>query len=284
MIADPCQADLNLLQYTLLASNPSLFSNRRAFLHFPRYSDKTVLSLPSVSILHCVPTAMESKEQSYHPVPVFDDSSDSTTDVGGDISDVFLPGEHQSRRRRPRWMPSPVLSSVFVLIFLVLALIGIELTRKPTNQQCTKQLSVYCEFIMYRDMTWVARSGRLTYCTAPALEAVEYIDYDFAAEFNSTNKYRGPPTAEREDAWFNLTYSETSLEYSSRNTPDLPTEHAMEIPADKIASLNRSEADNLKHVPEEVGTGYVAIIEVFHQLHCLVSSRDQSHRSGTAGR
>lgn len=47
-------------------------------------------------------------------------------------------------------------------------------------------------------------------------------------------------------------------------------EHAVEIPADKIAGLNRSESDNLKHVPEDVGTGYVAIIEVFHQLHCLV--------------
>lgn len=48
-------------------------------------------------------------------------------------------------------------------------------------------------------------------------------------------------------------------------------EHGVEVPADKIAGLNRSEIDNLKHVPEDVGTGYVAILEVFHQLHCLVS-------------
>jgi len=39
------------------------------------------------------------------------------------------------------------------------------------------------------------------------MEAVEYIEYDFAAEFNSTNRYPGLPTPEREDAWFNLTYS-----------------------------------------------------------------------------
>jgi hypothetical protein len=44
----------------------------------------------------------------------------------------------------------------------------------------------------------------------------------------------------------------------------------VEIPANEIAGLNRSETDNLKHVPEDVGTGYVAILEVFHQLHCLV--------------
>ena len=40
------------------------------------------------------------------------------------------------------------------------------------------------------------------------MEAVEYIEYDFPAEFNSTNIYRGPPTPEREEAWFNLTFSE----------------------------------------------------------------------------
>ena len=50
-------------------------------------------------------------------------------------------------------------------------------------------------------------------------------------------------------------------------------EHAVEIPASEIAGLNRSESDNLKHVPEDVGTGYVAILEVFHQLHCLVRSQ-----------
>lgn len=48
-------------------------------------------------------------------------------------------------------------------------------------------------------------------------------------------------------------------------------EHGIEIGKDKIHLLNRTEADRLKHVPEEVGDGYVAILEVYHQLHCLVS-------------
>jgi hypothetical protein len=47
-------------------------------------------------------------------------------------------------------------------------------------------------------------------------------------------------------------------------------EHAIEVPVSEIEGLNRSTADHLKHVPENVGTGYVAMLEVFHQLHCLV--------------
>ncbi|KAI4215178.1 MAG: hypothetical protein LQ351_002493 [Letrouitia transgressa] len=88
--------------------------------------------------------------------------------------------------------------------------------------------------------------------SAPAIEAVEYIDIDFADEFNSTNIFRGPPTPEREDAWYNMTYK-----------------HGVEVPMNQLAGLNRSDADHLKHVPEDVGTGYVGILEVFHQLHCL---------------
>ena len=33
------------------------------------------------------------------------------------------------------------------------------------------------------------------------------------------------------------------------------TEHAVQIPADKLKYLNRTSADNMKHVPEDVGTG-----------------------------
>ncbi|KAK2050914.1 hypothetical protein LY76DRAFT_529540 [Colletotrichum caudatum] len=115
-----------------------------------------------------------------------------------------------------------VLSIAFGFTFSVL--------RAPSDQDCTRQLSMW----------------------SPVLEAVEYIQFDFDDAFNSTSIYRGPPTPEREKAWFDLTYK-----------------HAVEIPEDKIAGLNRSMEDNLEHVPPEVGTGYVALIEVFHQLHCL---------------
>ena len=71
-----------------------------------------------------------------------------------------------------------------------------------------------------------------------------------------------------------MTYSKSSCPVSVLATPGKPeslSEHAIEVPENEIAGLNRSEADHLKHVPEDVGTGYVGILEVFHQLHCLVS-------------
>lgn len=41
---------------------------------------------------------------------------------------------------------------------------------------------------------------------------------------------------------------------------------------EKLAMLNRTDLDHIKHVPKGVGNGgYVGILEVFHQLHCLVS-------------
>ncbi|KAL9612137.1 MAG: hypothetical protein Q9167_003253 [Letrouitia subvulpina] len=173
---------------------------------------------------------MESKEASYRPLMSPDEPRDSITDDTGSSSDESLLEQYQSRRRWQRWTPSPLLASVIILILLAIGLIIAVLTHKPTDLQCTKQLSMY----------------------SPAIEAVEYIDIDFDDDFNSTNIFRGPPTPEREDAWFNMTYK-----------------HGVEVPMNQLAGLNRSEADHLKHVPEDVGTGYAGILEVFHQLHCL---------------
>lgn len=115
---------------------------------------------------------------------------------------------------------------------------------------------------------------------APALEAVEYVDQDFADSFNSTSIYRGPPNPEREAAWDKLTYSKSFRpspihykELSIALTTMNYVEHGIEVPESELAGLNRSPADNLKKVPKEVGNGYVGILEVFHQLHCLVSPR-----------
>ncbi|KAL8387061.1 hypothetical protein RB595_010185 [Gaeumannomyces hyphopodioides] len=155
-----------------------------------------------------------------------DGSSRSSTSAGvhGDAEYVMAP----SRWRRHA--SNPVIVLLAVLCALVTTLLGVVLLSKPTDNQCARQLSVW----------------------SPALEAVEYVSLDFDNAFNSTSKYRGPPTPEVEQAWHNLTFK-----------------HAVEIPEDKISALNRSEKDNLHHVPPDVGTGYVALIEVFHQLHCL---------------
>ncbi|KJZ71930.1 hypothetical protein HIM_08686 [Hirsutella minnesotensis 3608] len=80
--------------------------------------------------------------------------------------------------------------------------------------------------------------------TAPAMEAVEYIDLDFDNSFDSHSLFRGPPTPEREELWRNV---------------------SIKVPANKLTELNRTDAADLR----ESANGYVAMIEVFHQLHCL---------------
>ncbi|KAF2752792.1 hypothetical protein EJ05DRAFT_480943 [Pseudovirgaria hyperparasitica] len=127
-------------------------------------------------------------------------------------------------------MPGSVLSVLYLCIISTFIACCILIFHRPSDVQCAKQLSSY----------------------SPALEAVEYVNIDFDADFDAHGIYRGPPTPEREQAWFNLT-----------------TRPGIEVPRDRIHLLNRTEADNLQHVPAEVGTGYTAILEVYHQLHCL---------------
>jgi hypothetical protein len=44
------------------------------------------------------------------------------------------------------------------------------------------------------------------------------------------------------------------------------------IPPEKMHLLNRTlDEEEWRMVPDEAGGGYVALLDVFHQIHCLVS-------------
>lgn len=99
---------------------------------------------------------------------------------------------------------------------------------------------------------------------------MEYIDFDLDNAFDVVNVYRGPPTPEREEAWQNLSYSKLGQGNNGLLSIYLHTkEHAINIEKDKLHIYNRSDVPNLRPAPPEVG-GYGAVLEVFHQLHCLV--------------
>ena len=89
---------------------------------------------------------MESKEALYHPLMSQDKARDSVTDDISSSSDESLLKKYQSRARWQRWVPSLMLGSIIVLILLIIGLITKVLVHKPTDLQCTKQLSMYCEF------------------------------------------------------------------------------------------------------------------------------------------
>ena len=50
----------------------------------------------------------------------------------------------------------------------------------------------------------------------------------------------------------------------------------MNVPDDKVRLLNYTPTVDYMHTPAEYGGGLEALVEVFHQLHCLVSSVSKS--------
>jgi len=85
---------------------------------------------------------------------------------------------------------------------------------------------------------------------SPLLDAVEYEKRNFNNAFAHDTLYRGPPTQELEDSWDKL------WRYGG-----------VKIPKEKMQELDRSPDGDFR--PTEDGTGYHALIEMFHQLHCL---------------
>lgn len=74
-----------------------------------------------------------------------------------------------------------------------------------------------------------------------------------------TNKYRGKPSPEIDAAWLEI----------GLGTP------AIRLYDDDLKRLNKSDTPDrpLHRIPEEFGGGYLAMLEVFHLLHCLDSLR-----------
>lgn len=150
---------------------------------------------------------MDSKKASYRPLmsSIQEDKADRSSFADDNTLSAAGSDEgYQSPSSWRRHVSNPVILLLMTLCVLVMALIGISLTRKPTDNQCARQLSMWCK--SFGDLE-AFKHARLTFLPAPALEAVEYVTFDFDDAFNSTSKYRGPPTPEVEEAWFNLTYS-----------------------------------------------------------------------------
>ena len=79
------------------------------------------------------------------------------------------------------------------------------------------------------------------------------------AEIVQTNKYRGKPSPEIDAEWLKV----------GLGTP------AIRLYDEDLKHLNKSDtADRPLHrIPKEFGGGYLAMLEVFHLLHCLNSLR-----------
>lgn len=88
------------------------------------------------------------------------------------------------------------------------------------------------------------------------LDMVKYHWEQFEGEFSSTNVFKGRPRPESDEAWDRVGRL-----------------HLMPVADEHRAEMNKT--DSGISYPEEQGGGLMVEIEVFHQLHCLVSWRYQ---------
>jgi hypothetical protein len=77
----------------------------------------------------------------------------------------------------------------------------------PSDQQCTRQLSIWCKWTKSAISAYT-----LLTAAAPLNEIVEYQEVDFVNPFAHQTPYRGPPTPELEDAWAHLWFCESTSE------------------------------------------------------------------------
>ncbi|KAI1126440.1 hypothetical protein F5Y10DRAFT_267103 [Nemania abortiva] len=91
---------------------------------------------------------------------------------------------------------------------------------------------------------------------APALAGIEMEEVTFQNSFNEPSVYRGPPTPELEDAWHNL------YRFGLMSVPD-----------DKMPLLNKTASDGFERTLDSKGSGFRAMPDVLHQLHCLNTIR-----------
>ncbi|KAK9435462.1 hypothetical protein VB005_10259 [Metarhizium brunneum] len=135
-----------------------------------------------------------------------------------------------------------LLTALFVMVWQHMA--------SPSQLQCAKLNSPFCQsFASQKLFTFFILSIVTDLGAAPAWDGVEFWEGDFENEFPHKTLYRGPPTPEREKAWEDLWL----------HTP-------VTVPERGIAALNKTGKPWLK---SDDGKGYTALLEVFHQLHCL---------------
>lgn len=103
---------------------------------------------------------------------------------------------------------------------------------------------------------------------APALPAVKYKKPEhFKAEVFQTNAFRGPqgqrPPKEVDELWNNVGVGMPGLRLSG----------------EEVKGLGKELVDGTKsqHAMPDGKGGYIAMLEVFHMLHCLVGDLDSKY-------
>ncbi|MCJ1225796.1 hypothetical protein MMC12_002445 [Toensbergia leucococca] len=169
------------------------------------------------------------KETTYSPVSSAEDGR-----MASQESEESLLNGH-TRRREAKSHSIWTFAIAFNVLFFLAGCSSLALTifwkREVDENTCARKTSVW----------------------SPALDVVRYEEVEFQNLFDEPSIYRGPPTAEREQAW-----------------QDLWEHNTVSIPADKLHLLNKSiSIQPFRRIPESRGGGFSGTPDVFHQLHCL---------------
>ncbi|OAA39064.1 hypothetical protein NOR_06324 [Metarhizium rileyi] len=154
------------------------------------------------------------------------------------------PGPSSTRQKEPVWtrrQATLVLLGNIVLLLISTCLLSAAVSRRPSpsHLECAQKVSPY----------------------SPMWEAVDFWEGNFANAFNSSTKYRGPPTLDLERAWNDLWYY-----------------HLIRVDSAGVAALNQTHVGRHAEVigSDPANPEYGATLEVFHQLHCLNMLRQYS--------
>ena len=123
----------------------------------------------------------------------------------------------------------------------ILGFSGFAIIFREPKDKCVRQVS-----------TW-----------SPALEIFNDDDISqqrFDGALRNSNRFRGPPSPEIDEAWEEILYPDGGL---------------VRLSKEQLLRVNASEY--AAEYTEEMGGGYIAGIEVFHQLHCVNMLRQATH-------
>ena len=115
---------------------------------------------------------------------------------------------------------------------------------------------------------------------SPALESVQGTGHmhRFDGSFATPNAFKGPPSPEIDAAWANITYkngSEPCLRQILVHRL-ITLGGVINISSETLHAVNAS-ADYSVELAPEIGGGYMASVEVLHQLHCLNMLRQATY-------
>ena len=193
--------------------------------------------------------------------PMSSTSSENLLDEKQQLEDEFLEnaGLLRSTRRESRnWKKSILLVLCHVILIMVYTAVTLVLLDRNNKKWTHGPNLIHCKLCFIRPVML----PMLISIIAPARGAHEYERVTFDGFFTSTNPYKGPWRPELDDAWGLLL--ESLSVFPLDNICML-----MVIDANIVVSKADLEAINKTSVQVPDGSGYLATLDVHHQVRVM---------------